>query len=58
MHLYWRLPEDGDLPLIHVGQFICADDLGFYLSCVDLLVYVDDYSHSAPNDNIKFVWSA
>jgi hypothetical protein len=50
MQLYWRLSEDSDLPLIHVGQFICVDDLGFYLSCVHLLVCVDDYSHSAPDE--------
>lgn len=49
MHLHLRLPQDGDLSLIYVGQFICVDDLGFYISCEHLLVY-DDYSHSAPNE--------
>jgi len=27
VHLFWCLPEDGDLSLKHVGQFMSMDDL-------------------------------
>ena len=45
--MYYCLPEDGDLLLKHVGQFMCMNDLWFYINCVHLLVYVDDFSHNA-----------
>ena len=35
-------PEDDDLLLIHVKEFLYMDDLSFYVNCVHSLVYVDD----------------
>ena len=35
------LPEDGNLSK-HVGEFMCMDVL-HYVSCVHLLVYMNDY---------------
>jgi len=41
--------KDGDLSLKHVG-LMSVDALRFYINCVDLLVYVSDYSHNARNE--------
>jgi len=30
------LLEDGDLMLKNVGEFMCNDDLSFYINCVHL----------------------
>jgi hypothetical protein len=35
-------PEDDDLLLIHVKEFMYMDDLSFYINCVHSLLYVDD----------------
>jgi hypothetical protein len=44
------LPEDDNLQLEHVGEFIYMDGLWFYVNCVHVLVYVYDYSHNAWNE--------
>ena len=36
------LPEDGDLSLKHMGEFIYTEDLWFCIKCVHLLVYEGD----------------
>lgn len=35
------LPEDGDVSLKHVGEFMHMDDLRFNINYVHLLVYTD-----------------
>lgn len=42
MPLYF-FPKNGDLWLKYVGEFMCMDDLQFYINCVHLSVYNDDY---------------
>jgi hypothetical protein len=45
-------PQDGDLTLKNVGEFMCMYDLWFYINCVHLFVYVGDYSHSAWKEQV------
>jgi len=47
--LYCLLPEDGDLLLKHVGEFMFMDKLLFYRVYVCILIYMNDYSHNAHN---------
>ena len=44
MFFFYKLhPEDEILSVKYVGDFMCMDGLWFYVNCVSLLVYVDDY---------------
>ena len=39
--MYWRLPEDGDISLQSVAEFVFRDNLKFYKIYVHMLVYIN-----------------
>ena len=40
----------------HVAEFMCMDDLRFYINCVHLLAYMDDYGGTKSLEEPRHRW--
>jgi len=48
--LYWCLPDDENLLLKHLGQFMLIEKFTIYTIYMCILVYINDYMHNSQNE--------